>query len=977
MPISQFVVATATARLTPSSKSARSRLNSMAAGEPNIGPAAIIPVSEAGKGQGMKVSSVAAADTWWARYHASIEKGLSPSALSVLETDARSIIEKALPRRSKIIDVAAWPETRVRTGMVVGSVQSGKTASMLGVAAMALDAEVDLLILLAGTRVSLWLQTYERLLGQLDGSTLENAFRRRSERLILPQPADILHEQRADPARYLQRPLARQALKAGRPIICVIPKEDDHLLMLRRFLSDIVTDEYLSARDKPYSILVLDDEADDASVLDSELSQKVTPRLITALWSGDPDNAATRHPSLFATYVAYTATPQANFLQATHNPLSPRDFNAALRTPGPMGAIAPRSITYTEPTGVSSYYCGGEIFYDRLRTAGDGALCRVSAFPNLRIGETETELAQRREDLRWTMLSDSLRCYLVGAAVRSLQPGWAHAFAHDQTYANAEEAHAAACGMHTMLIHPSARKEDHFSTAMDVVRWSLSEPGTQPPSELDDNIKERLEISVPGLVRRLLLEETEWSAWLGRFEASRIALATLPQAPYTPIAVSDWPQVRDALIERIIPNVRLRVLNSDPASDDRPRFAVCEDDAGFRIPPDSLSIFVAGNVLSRGLTLEGLTTSLFLRGAAEPAADTQMQMQRWFGYRGPFLPFCRLFTYEDQLELFRRYHVNDNALKSEVIRSMDLAGESNGPALVLQGASFVATSKVEVRKVPLSPGPRPSIRLIEAEDDTLAKHNIDVVAALLEDGQWVPLKDDNGLERGIIRTEPVSLNCLASTLDALRYTHHDPDIGNELSQRWKHYARLLGIDDPLFTPPMRNPQDYGTEPQSCPYSIAAYLRLWSHLVGDHSAPGFYPTDRPSVPWNYADTLSASTPRFYLAFRHGQNPVRDPRLAARGIKAVTRERTPNGQAIQTLWGTRGYGGTYYGDELVDYYFHRTAPVPSIQGGASWRPRGHPGLALIHIVSARELPTDLVAVGLGLPHGGPDHIAALRS
>lgn len=948
----------------------------MSPGEPSLGPAAIVPVGEARATESPDAGSAIGGAPWWARYRASVEGRLSQTALSVLEEDARYIIEKALPHAGKALDVGAWPETRVRTGMVVGSVQSGKTASMLGVAAMALDAGVDLLILLAGTRVSLWLQTYERLLGQLDGSTAENAYRRRSERLILPQPADILNDQRADPARYLQRPLARQALKAGRPIICVIPKEDDHLLMLRRFLSDIVTDEYLAARDRPYSILLLDDEADDASVLDSERSQKVTPRLITALWSGDPDEPATRHPALLATYVAYTATPQANFLQATHNPLSPRDFNAALRTPGPTGTVVPRSIGYAEPAGVRSYYCGGEIFYERLRKAGDGALCHTSNFPDLRPGESEAELGGRREGLRWSMLSDALRCYLVGAALRSLSPGWDSAFNHDHLYASAEDARAAAHGPHSMLIHPSARKEDHFSTAIDVVRWSLAEPGREFAFELSEEAEERLEVSADGLARRLALEEAEWMSWLGRFEASRIALATLPQAPYASISSADWPKVRSALIERVFPNVRLRVLNSDPASDDRPRFDVAEEADGFRIPADSLSIFVAGNVLSRGLTLEGLTTSLFLRGAAEPAADTQMQMQRWFGYRGGFLPLCRVFTYEDQLELFRRYHVNDNALKSEIMASMDAGKEANGAALVLQGASFVATSKVEARKVPLSPGPRPSIRLVEADDDTLARQNIDLAADLLSDGEWVPLKDEKGLERGLIRSEPVSLQQLAATLDALRYSHHDPDLGNELSRRWEHYARLLGIDDPLFTPPMRQPQEYGAEPQSCPYSIAAYLRLWSCLVGDHSAPGFYPTDRPDVPWNYADTLRSTTPEFYLAFRHGQNAARDPRLAKKGIKAVTRERTPNGRALQTLWGTRGYGGSYFGDELVDYYFHRTAPVPSIQGGASWRPRGHPGLALFHVVSAPELPTDLLAVGLGLPHGGPDHIAALR-
>lgn len=947
----------------------------MGSNEFSLGPTAVVPV---GGTDGSKPPPTSAnGASWWARYRGAVLDRLSATALSVLEADARYIFEKALPHSGGVLDIAAWSETRVRTGMVVGSVQSGKTASMLGVAAMALDAGVDLLILLAGTRVSLWLQTYERLLAQLDGSTAETAYKRRTERLILPQPADILNDERADPARYLQRPLARQALRTGCPIICVVPKEDDHLLMLRRFLADVVTDEYLGNRKRPYSILLLDDEADDASVLDSDHSQKVTPRFITALWSGDPDETATRHPAMLATYVAYTATPQANFLQATHNPLSPRDFNAALRTPGPLGTVSPRSLTYAEPAGIGAYYCGGEMFYERLRKAGDGMLCHTATFPEPRPGESEGELEARRGGQRWAMLSEALRCYLVGAAIRSLAPGWEHAFAHDRVYETIGEARRAALGPHTMLVHPSARKEDHFATALDIVRWACAKPGLEALIELDENAEEALALSAEGLERRLAAEEQEWSIWLGRFEASRIALATLPQAPYPPISHTDWPRVRAALVERVFPNVRLRVLNSDPAADDRPRFETFEADNRFHVPADSLSIFVAGNVLSRGLTLEGLTTSLFLRGAAEPAADTQMQMQRWFGYRGSFLPFCRVFTYEDQLHLFRRYQINDNALKTEIMASMDAHEEPNGPALVLQGAAFVATSKVEARKVPLSPGPRPSIRLIESDDDTLARHNIDLAARLIEDGEWVPLRDDNGLERGLIRSEPVPLERLAAILDDLRYSHHDPDLANELSQRWGHYARLLGIDDPLFTPPMRNPQDYGAEPQSCPYSIAAYLRLWSSLVGDRSAPGFYPTDRPDVPWNYADTLRASVPDFYLALRHGEHVARDPRLAARGVKAVTRQRSPAGRSLQTLWGTRGYTGTYYGDEFIDYYHHRTSPVPSIQGGASWRPRGHPGLALLHIVNAPEFPNDYLAIGLGLPHGGPDHIAALRA
>jgi hypothetical protein len=946
----------------------------MSGGEPGFGPTTVVPAGSTATD--VTTAPGEGSDVWWSRYRDAISGRLAQTALTVLEADARYIAGKALPQFDGALDAGAWPESRVRTGMVVGSVQSGKTASMLAVAAMALDAGVELLVLLAGTRVSLWLQTYERLLAQLDGSTVDNAHKRRNVRLILPQPSDVLNEQRAEPARYLQRPLARQALRVGVPIICVVPKEDDHLLMLRRFLSDVITGDYLDKREKPFSVLFLDDEADDASILDSQRSQKVTPRFITALWSGDQEAAVTRHKRMYATYVAYTATPQANFLQATHNPLSPRDFAAALRPPGSTGNALPRSLTYAEPAGIGSYYCGGEMFYERLRQAGDGALCNAVAFPELRAGETLTELLARRGAQRWAMLSDALRCFLVGAAIRSLSPGWERAFSHVHLYDTAQRARRAAAFAHTMLIHPSARKEDHFTTAIDIVRWARAEPGLEAETEITADVEEAQGLFAAALATRITKEESEWSIWLERFEASRIALSTQPQAPYEPILMSEWPKVKAALLERVFPNVRLRVLNSDPASDDRPRFEPIAEDGGFRAPPDCLSIFVAGNVLSRGLTLEGLATSLFLRGAAEPAADTQMQMQRWFGYRGGHLPFCRVFLYEDQLDLFRRYHFNDNALKTQVMATMDSASQPSHAGLVLEGAAFVATSKVDARKIPLSPGPRPSIRLIDSADNSFAKYNLGVATNLLDDGEWRPLRDDRGLERGIIRSQPVTLGRLAEILESLRYSHHDPDLGAELSQRWFRYAGLLGISETLFRPPMRAPGAYGIEPQSCPYSIAAYFRLWSSLADNRTAPGFYPTDRPDVPWNYAEAPRTRPPEFYLAFRHGEQQARDPRLASRGIRAVTRQASPNSRSLQTLWGTRGYGGGYYGDEFVDYYHHQTSPVPSIQGGADWRPRGHPGLALLHVVNIPGLPTDQLAIGLGIPHGGPDHIAALR-
>lgn len=399
-------------------------------------------------------------------------------------------------------------------------------------------------------------------------------------------------------------------------------------------------------------------------------------------------------------------------------------------------------------------------------------------------------------------------------------------------------------------------------------------------------------------------------------------------------------------------------------------------DGGFTAAPDLLAIFVAGNVLSRGLTLEGLATSLFLRAANEPAADTQMQMQRWFGYRGRHLPFCRLFTYEDQLRLFKSYHENDKALKTEVMRGMDTDNAALTSAMVLQGTSYVATSKVAINAVPLSPGPRPSVRLVESRSPVLARHNLDIVADLRDLGDWVDLRDDNHTLRGVIRASPVTLLEAAEILDSFRYSHHDPEPASELSARWRHYETLLDLNAAIFRPPGVNPQPYAVEPQSCPYSIAAYFRLWDALASTRPSFGFKATDQKTLPWNLDAAAQRHKPSFYLAIRYGGEQTRAPRLAATGARAMVRQLNQSGLALQTLWGTRGYSGDYYGDELVDYYHHRSSEVPKLRGGVTWRPRGDPGLLLFHLIRNDSLSEDLVSVGLGIPHGGPDHISALR-
>ncbi|MCS0601027.1 Z1 domain-containing protein [Streptomyces sp. LP11] len=53
-------------------------------------------------------------------------------------------------------------------------------------------------------------------------------------------------------------------------------------------------------------------------------------------------------------------------------------------------------------------------------------------------------------------------------------------------------------------------------------------------------------------------------------------------------------------------------------------------------------IAIGGQKLSRGLTLEGLTVSYYLRPSK--TYDTLLQMGRWFGYRPGYEDLCRLYT---------------------------------------------------------------------------------------------------------------------------------------------------------------------------------------------------------------------------------------------------------------------------------------------------------------------------------------------
>ena len=914
-------------------------------------------------------------DTWWGRYEANLSEAssLSRTARDVLRDDSRYILENGIGARASTR--RAWPASRVRTGLVMGAVQSGKTASMMGVTALALDAGIDAVVLLAGTRVSLWRQTYDRLVAQLSPARDE---------LLVPSPATmtISSPSPQDLYRDLTAARARRLLRERRPVIIVVMKHGQHLRAVRDALHRSLYPE-VAKLDRTFELLVLDDESDDGSVLDARVESamdpfqdalKQIPRHIADLWGTRERPGESALTNLVATYVGYTATPQANFLQESQNPLAPRDFVAALRTPGPTGSVEERSPTFSEPMGLTSYYTGGEVFYSVIQ---DPAALTIT---EARLPGAERVGPPTRSD--W--VRHAVRAYLVAGAVRlARSPARRLSTARTLAVGSHEEVLAVCPEPHSMLLHPSSAVGDHFAVLEELSAWVFS--GHSRRSETGTGTSRRL--SLEALVADLEAHEDEWRGWLHQYRQSAAAVASAYALEVEREIPDDlaWPKVRELLVKEVIPHVRLAVVNSDPDADDRPSFQPSRNEDGLWIAPrDLYTIFISGNVMARGLTLEGLTTSLFLRTSGDPHADTQMQMQRWFGYRGSILELCRVFVPEQQLRLFAQYTEADEALRMQILAAMREEPGSAPSPLVLEGARSRATGKIaSVSKVPLCPGPTPFIDMVN--DGHSRDPNLSVVEELFSEPSVTVLA--RGTERGRALARSLTLTETAALLERLRYDQYVPDAAALTSTRWDALVRQLSLDDtegrhPLFRPPVVPDGKMPSEipPHLCPYNIAAYLRLWDACLL-RRAKGLFPTEDGERPWSSLDLSQrvAMQPRFRIGLRFGsvsQDILAAERRVSLPFRLLLMDRKVGSGRITSAWGSRNQGeteGAYLGDQFFDYYATNEAQPPP-RDAQQWRPVGSPGMVLLHLVKVDGYDHPVVAVGVAIPLGGPDHFAA---
>lgn len=109
-----------------------------------------------------------------------------------------------------------------------------------------------------------------------------------------------------------------------------------------------------------------------------------------------------------------------------------------------------------------------------------------------------------------------------------------------------------------------------------------------------------------------------------------------------------------------------------------------------------VTIVVGGNTLSRGLTLEGLSSSYFVRAAS--AYDALLQMGRWFGYRIGYEDLCRIWMTDELRDWFRDLSTVEWEVRQDIRRYRDEGATPRELAVrIREHPNMAVTSRAKMR----------------------------------------------------------------------------------------------------------------------------------------------------------------------------------------------------------------------------------------------------------------------------------------
>ena len=453
-----------------------------------------------------------------------------------------------------------------RRGMVIGHVQSGKTANYIGLMCKAADAGCKVIVIIAGVHNNLRSQTQRRVdegfvgrnsvpkngtqddtligVGRFDGTRKPSPFTN-----TVRDFNTAVADQVGIPLRNLKE-----------PAVFVIKKNSTTLKVLIDWLRQHSASRGGSAIDEP--MLLIDDEADNASI-----NVRHGVGEVTRINSQIRELLRIFNRSC---YVGYTATPFANIF------IEPDTDHAML------GAdLFPKSfIVSLDPP--SNYFGASSVFLENpekhIRDIDDNEDCLPLRHPQ----HFEIEAIP-------PSLEDAVRTFILCRAIRLLR---GHDGQHCSMLVNASR-----------FVNVQAQLRLRIHDRLDGIKRSIRVNGALPVDEAlnDPEIRALREI------------------WEREFASSGCG----------------WAQIQESLHRAVSPIVVVEVNSKSPGSLNY----AANQQGGLNV------IAVGGYSLSRGLTLEGLMVSYFLRNSM--MYDTLMQMGRWFGYRPEYEDLCRIWMPEE------------------------------------------------------------------------------------------------------------------------------------------------------------------------------------------------------------------------------------------------------------------------------------------------------------------------------------------
>ncbi len=489
-----------------------------------------------------------------------------------------------------------------RRGMVVGSVQSGKTSNYIGLITKAADYGYKVIIVIAGIHENLRKQTQERVnhgfIGyDRDANILEGVrigvgkiFRKDGNK---SKPREIFPWQLTFNSIDFGINSAKRAnvpfdSKCERPLIFVIKKNPTVLENLIKWLELSPAKDLSEKINHP--LLLIDDEADNASIN-------------TAYGKGAISKINSQLRKLLsqfsrASYVGYTATPFANIFIDPDAENFTYTYKEKIKLPPEADKnekkfkIIEEDIIFRDLfprhfiVGLAppSNYLGPHfLFKDEeserlkiLKLIPPSDFNYISLDPKIHLKDYDPSIPPS--------LIKAIRCFFISDAIKNLR----------NIFDNSDS-----------------------SMMINVSRF------TKVQNNIKGKIKDEVE-TIKSAIRTFSGLPNEYS------NDGLKELKKTYQQEYPHIAFS-WEEIIKSM-QHTFKRIEIKEINNPS-----PDFLTYKD----RKNPPVSYIVIGGFSLSRGLTLNGLTVSYILRNSL--MYDTLLQMGRWFGYRIGYQDICKVW----------------------------------------------------------------------------------------------------------------------------------------------------------------------------------------------------------------------------------------------------------------------------------------------------------------------------------------------